>query len=691
MKNRRTPKAGILTVLTALVVESAVAQSGLVLTGTNYFQDFNSIEQGLPQGWTVRTGATATAVGTMVPWLLANSSPYSNWWANTAGKFGNHASTVSNEGTNFVGNEPPEIQSAATNRALGLRQTGTFADPGAAFVLKIQDTTGRGNFRLSIDMLMLSVQTRSTTWTIDYGIGDSPASFIPVGTYSDPGVFGATRMNISFGNALDNQSQPVWIRIVALTASTGSNNRDTFGIDNFSLSWEDITQINPVEIIGHPQSLTNPAGSTAVFVVQATGTGPLYYQWRKDGVDLLDDGAKIMGANLPTLYVSNVLAADMGGYSAVVTNAISSRTSQVATLTVIDPAIRSGPTPLSRTNMPGDTANFYATAAGTTPLAQQWYFNWTNLIEGATGNALNVTNVRPELEGVYVMVATNQFGAATSAPARLAMLRTPAQVLARWDFNNTNDNRFGPSPSIGTGTASIVGYGIGGTNAYFASGSFSDPAAVLTGTNFAWNTQFYPTNANQSNKMVGVQFNVSTRGYKDIMIAWEQRHSATASRYLRFQYSTNGTDFIDGPVITYTDTGLAFWLYWVDLSGVPGVANNPNFAWRHVIEFESTATGSGQDRYIAVSGNYGGGNTGGTIRYDLMTVYGNPVGVAPAPIPLEIQLQGTNVVLRWSDPAFWLESAPTVTGPYTKVEGATSPYTVPATGEAQFFRLRWQP
>jgi len=689
MKTAKTLTVGLVTLLSVLFAGTTAGQ--LVLTGTNYFQDFNGIESGLPDGWTVRIGATANAVGTIQAWGLASSSPYSNWWANTSGRFGNHASTVSDYGTNFLGTEPTAVQQTNANRALGIRQTSSFGDPGAAFVLKIQDTAGRGNFQLSLDLLMLSVQPRSTTWTIDYGIGESPANFIAVATYSDPGVFGATRTNISFGSALDNQTEPVWIRIVALSSSTGSGNRDTFGIDNFSLSWEEITQVNPVEIVAHPQSRTNTAGSTAVFTVQATGTGPLYYQWRKDGTDLFDDGVKILGANLPVLYVSNVLAADIGGYNVVVTNAISSQTSQLATLTVIDPAIRTGPTPLSRTNMPGDTANFYATAAGTSPLSQQWYFNWTNLIEGATGNSLNVTNVQLANEGLYMMVVSNEFGMVTSAPARLNVLSVPANLIARWDFNDTNQPATSPPPAIGVGTAAPVGLGIGGTNCHYASGSFSDPAAVLGLTNAGWNTQFYPTNAAQSNKMVGVQFNVSTVGYKDILIAWEERHSATASRYQRFQYTTNGTDFVDGPVITYTDPGLAFWLYSVDLSGVPGVNNNPDFAWRLVIEFESTATGSGEDKYVGVTGTYGGGNSGGTIRYDLMTIYGNPLGIAPEPIPLQIQLVGTNVVLSWSNPAFVLESASIVTGPYNTVTDATSPYTVPATNHAQFFRLRWQP
>lgn len=675
----------------ALIVSGAMLRSPAqyVLSDTNYFQDFNAIEFGLPTGWDLYTGASATSAGSLVAWSLANSAPCSNSWSMTTGKFGNHASTISNYGTNFLGTEDAATQCAATNRAIGIRQTGAFGDPGAAFVFKIQDTLGFANFTLDLDMLMLSEQARTTVWTVDYGIGNPPAVFLPVGTHTNSGPFGATHRTFSFGGALDNQSQNVWIRIVALTSSTGSGNRDTFGIDNFSLTWTAATTTNPVSITSQPQSRTNNAGTTATFTVGATGTGPLYYQWRKDGSDLVDDGFHIVGANLPTLSISNVLAPDAGGYSVVVTNAVSTVTSVVATLTVIDPAVVSGPTPSSRTNMPGDTANFFATAAGTPPLSYQWIFNGTNLIAGATANALNVTNVQAADQGNYALVVSNPYGSTTSAVASLTVLPTPSTMLARWNFNDTNTlSALAPTPSFGSGTAAPTGLGLGGTNTYFASGTFSDPAGPPGANNSGWNTQFYPTNAAQFNKTVGVEFHVSTVGYQDILIAWEERHSATASRYQRFQYSTDGVNFVDGPVIAYTDPALAFWLYAVDLSGIPAVNNNPNFAWRIVTEFESTATGSGAAAYVGVTGTYGGGNSGGTIRYDLMTIYGNVLSAAPSPIPLVIQRVGDNVVLSWTNALFKLQAAGAVTGPYTNVPGALNTgYTNPITGSQKFFRL----
>ena len=85
---------------------------------------------------------------------------------------------------------------------------------------------------------MLNVQTRSTIWTLAFGIGATPTSFTSLGTYIDPGVFGSTTTTFTasdFGTNLNNLAI-AWFRISALTASTGSGNRDSFAIDNFAIT-----------------------------------------------------------------------------------------------------------------------------------------------------------------------------------------------------------------------------------------------------------------------------------------------------------------------------------------------------------------------------------------------------------------------------------------------------------------------
>jgi hypothetical protein len=61
----------------------------------------------------------------------------------------------------------------------------------------------------------------------------------------------------------------------------------------------------------------------------------------------------------------------------------------------------------------------------------------------------------------------------------------------------------------------------------------------------------------------------------------------------------------------------------------------------------------------------------------------------PTPIPLGFQLFGGNLELSWSDPLFLLQAAPSVTGTYTNIPGATSPHSVPISGDQRYFRLAY--
>lgn len=253
-------------VMSIVITAAAGASAQVILTGTNYSQSFADLNSGLPPGWSVRTNATSTNLGTAATFNTNNTS-----WGTQTGQFANYASTLNNSGTNFLGTESTTVQGNCTNRCPGIRQTTTFGDPGAAFVLQLQNTRGFANFRLNLDCNMLSEQTnRSTAWTIDYGIGDTPAGFSALGTYADPGVFGATTQALSFGTALDNLDQPVWIRVAALNPSAGSNRCDTVGIDNFNLSYSASGTLAPIplkiQLIGTNAVLT---WSNASFALQS--------------------------------------------------------------------------------------------------------------------------------------------------------------------------------------------------------------------------------------------------------------------------------------------------------------------------------------------------------------------------------------------------------------------------------------
>ena len=187
-----------------------------------------------------------------------------------------------------------------------------------------------------------------------------------------------------------------------------------------ALSWWTETVIGAPFVTQSPTSLTNNAGTTAVFSAGAVGGPTLTYQWLKDGVPLGDTG-NASGTHTALMTLSNVLAADAAAYSVMVANASGCVTSQVATLTVVDPAINSPPAdqPIDL----GQTALFTVSAGGTPSLAYQWVKDGTALA-GATKSTLAVVNAQPEHAGIYWVVASNVFGCVTSGVARLTVNRS---------------------------------------------------------------------------------------------------------------------------------------------------------------------------------------------------------------------------------------------------------------------------
>ena len=105
-----------------------------------------------------------------------------------------------------------------------------------------------------------------------------------------------------------------------------------------------VTPCTAASISQSPQSRTNCQGSTVSFTVTASGSAPLYYQWRKNSNDLTN-GGNISGATSQTLVITNITTSDAASYDVVVYNACGIVTSAPpAVLTVnIPPAISTQP------------------------------------------------------------------------------------------------------------------------------------------------------------------------------------------------------------------------------------------------------------------------------------------------------------------------------------------------------------
>jgi predicted extracellular nuclease len=439
------------SLLAGILLLSRLTAQVPLASGT-YTQTFDTLSAGLPAGWTVNTGATATTLGT-----AATLNTAAVTWASTTGQWANLAA-ADNNGTPFTGAEATAAQAAATDRALGIRQTGAFGDPGAAANFNFS-TAGLQVSSISFSAQMLSVQTRSTVWTLQYGLGASPASWVNLATYTDPGSFGTTTVNASgFGTALDNQSN-VWLRVVALAASSGAGSRDTFGIDDFTVVTTTGGGPIPPGITTAPAPQVVTEGGTAQFMVAASGTAPLTYQWRKGTTDLVNGGI-VSGATTDTLTLTGVALADSGNYNVVVTNLGGNITSADAALTVnpllVAPAISSQPSPQSVP--PGGTASFSVTATGTAPLTYQWYKGAALLadgghVSGATSATLTLTGVSAaDVDSYSVVVSNGVNPAATSNPAALTLsaVVTPAGQVSYAGGSYTQN--FNSLPASGTFT-----------------------------------------------------------------------------------------------------------------------------------------------------------------------------------------------------------------------------------------------
>jgi hypothetical protein len=172
-----------------------------------------------------------------------------------------------------------------------------------------------------------------------------------------------------------------------------------------------------------PVSQSAAVGSTVSFSVTATGTAPLFYQWRRDGVP-------ITGATTTSLVLSNVQMSASGGYDVVVSNTYGSVTSIAASLIVGEPAIILVQ-PQTQTALAGDPVTFSIALAGTPPFGCGWRINGSTVtnVQSFDGfSSLVLANISPANHSNRIdVVVSNAFRAAfLSAQAFLFVLAPPS-------------------------------------------------------------------------------------------------------------------------------------------------------------------------------------------------------------------------------------------------------------------------
>lgn len=172
-------------------------------------------------------------------------------------------------------------------------------------------------------------------------------------------------------------------------------------------------------IMRQPQSKVLAAGTSTVLNVQASGTPPLNYVWRRGATDI------------PAANSFQLQTTQAGDYRVVIQNNYGAITSDVATVTIQDPpTVTQQPT--GTTVLAGTTLTLSAAASGTPPLTYQWRIDGAN-IPGANSPTLVLSQIQPAQSGRYTVRVNNGVGSAISQEAIVTVLPRPTVVIMAID------------------------------------------------------------------------------------------------------------------------------------------------------------------------------------------------------------------------------------------------------------------
>lgn len=220
-----------------------------------------------------------------------------------------------------------------------------------------------------------------------------------------------------------------------------------------------------------PPGTVNEGDNVTLFGA-AFGTETLYYQWIKNGTNLVGKTATNLVLNATTI-------SDGGAYALVVTNAFGAVTSSVVTLTV-----QAGPPivlvqPKSASRYAGLGATLTVLGGGSNPLSYQWLFNTNTVLTGQTASTLNLTALQLSQAGFYSCRITNPYGSITTAVARVTIVAAPTNLYPVAVLADGPVSYLRLGETSGTGAVDYVG----GYDGVYTNAALGQPGYSVTDAN----------------------------------------------------------------------------------------------------------------------------------------------------------------------------------------------------------------
>jgi cysteine-rich repeat protein len=179
------------------------------------------------------------------------------------------------------------------------------------------------------------------------------------------------------------------------------------------------------KITQQPQNAFVYPGVAASFTISAEGSGPLNYQWKRDGVDI-PGATGLLTLYQPRTYTTfRTSLADSGAkFTCFVWNDFGSVMSSTATLLVGEkpggPSISQQPE--NAAVELGEKATFTVGAVGNPTLSYQWFKNSTTEIPGAVDSTYTTPPMmRADIGSTYSCMVSNAISSVTSNAATLSL------------------------------------------------------------------------------------------------------------------------------------------------------------------------------------------------------------------------------------------------------------------------------